>query len=383
MGNNCNQETKVEPRPTILLVDDMPPVLEALAALLETEGCEIRMANDGQEALAAVAERPPDLILLDVMMPGMDGFEVAQRLKSDRRWRHIPIVLVTALDSTADLVRALEAGADEFLSKPVNGLELRARVRSMLRIKRQYDELEASLRLREDLANMIAHDMRTPLTIILGTAEDLEEAQGLPPDLRASCEGLRAQAKRLNGYLVDMLLLAKMEAGQLLLNCALTDLRELAQAAETNYRRLIEGRGRRLVTDLPARPCPVNLDSRLYGRVLDNLLSNALKFSPAGGTVSLQVTEDPADAGRVWLRVADQGPGIPAEHRQQIFEKFKIVDLKQHGLTQIGLGLAFCKLVVEAHGDRVYVEENSPQGAVFTIEIQRERAAGRGASAQD
>jgi two-component system, sensor histidine kinase and response regulator len=354
----------------------MPPVLEALAALLETENCEIRMANDGQEALASVLDNPPDVILLDVMMPGMDGFEVAHRLKADRRWRHIPIVLVTALDSTADLVRALEAGADEFLSKPVNGIELRARVRSMLRIKRQYDELEDSLRLREDLANMIAHDMRTPLTIILGATEDLAQSVTLEPDLHASVTGLQTQARRLNAYLTDLLLTAKMEAGQLLLNCAAVDVRQLARAAESDYRQLVEMRGRRLVLDLPAEPCLANLDGRLFARVLDNLLSNALKFSPAGGLITLQVVLDrlgPADgqpAVRLWVHVKDEGVGIPVEHRDEIFDKFGIVDLKQHGLTQIGLGLAFCKLVVEAHGDRIFVEENSPQGAIFSVELQ-------------
>jgi two-component system, sensor histidine kinase and response regulator len=362
-------------RPTILLVDDMPPVLEALAALLETEGCNIMTANDGLEALDSIAQSPPDVILLDVMMPRMDGFEVAKRLKADKRWRHIPIVLVTALDSTADLVRALEAGADEFLSKPVNGVELRARVRSMLRIKRQYDELEASLRLREDLANMVAHDMRTPLTIILGSTEDLAHAETLPPDQRATFEALRTQAKRLNAYLMDLLLSAKMEAGELSLNLATLDVCELAREAESNYRQLVALRGRSLALDLPAEACQANLDSRLFSRVLDNLLSNALKFSPPGGAIALQVVLDSADAERLWVRVKDQGPGIPPEHRQGIFDKFQIVDLKQQGLTQIGLGLAFSKLVVEAHGGRIFVEENSPQGAVFVVELQRARAA--------
>jgi two-component system sensor histidine kinase/response regulator len=156
-----------------------------------------------------------------------------------------------------------------------------------------------------------------------------------------------------------------------MLDCDAVDVRELARAAEANYRRLVEVRGRSLVIDLPPEPCRVNLDSRLYGRVLDNLLSNALKFSPAGTAITLQVRADPANAARAWVRVSDQGPGISVEHRQDIFDKFGIVDLKQHGLTQIGLGLAFCKLVVEAHGDRIFVEENSPQGAVFTVEMGR------------
>lgn len=364
----------MESKPIILIVDDMPPVLEALASLLETENCQIVLASDGPSALARVVEHAPDIILLDVMMPGMDGYEVARRLRADARWRHIPIIFVTALDSTADLVHGLEAGADEFLSKPVNGLELRARVRSMLRLKRQYDELAANLRLREDLANMIAHDMRTPLTLILSNTESLSHETALPPTLQASLEAVGKQAQRLNAFLTDMLLLAKMEAGQLRLDYAVLDVNQLVREAAQNYLGFIQARGRKLVLELAETPCPARLDAKLLARVLDNLLSNALKFSPPGGAITMRVAGGPAGeaASRVQVQVIDQGPGIPPEHRTEIFNKFSIVELKQRSLPQIGLGLAFCKLVVEAHGGQIGVEENQPQGAIFKVELSRE-----------
>ena len=125
----------MDEKPRILVVDDESSARNTLEAFLFGEGYDLAFAASGPEALARLDELVPDLILLDVMMPGMDGFKVCQRLKTDKRWRHIPIILVTVLDSKEDLARGLDAGADDFLSKPVNGLELRARVRSMLRIK--------------------------------------------------------------------------------------------------------------------------------------------------------------------------------------------------------------------------------------------------------
>jgi DNA-binding response OmpR family regulator len=132
--------------PHVLIVDDTPSMRDALGALLLPEGYHLAFAASGQEALDRLQELSPDVILLDVMMPGMDGFQVCERLKADERWRHIPTILVTSLDSQEDLVRGLDAGADEFLTKPVTGLELRARVRTMLRIKQQFDEQQAALR---------------------------------------------------------------------------------------------------------------------------------------------------------------------------------------------------------------------------------------------
>lgn len=151
---------------TILIVDDDALVREVLHDFLDSQGYQIGFAQNGYEALDKVAELLPDLILLDVMMPGMDGFEVCRHLKAHPQWRHIPIILVTALNDKQDMARGIEAGADDFLSKPVNSTELRARARSMLRIKSQYDtlerqrrELEASLHLNQKLSQVIAQHL--------------------------------------------------------------------------------------------------------------------------------------------------------------------------------------------------------------------------------
>jgi two-component system sensor histidine kinase/response regulator len=373
----------VKRKSTVLIVDDDPMVRRVLKAILAREGYDLAFAASGSEALARLDELVPDVILLDVMMPGMDGFQVCQRLKTDERWRHIPIILVTALSSKKALVCGFDAGADEFLSKPVNDLELRARVRSMLRIKKQYDELEATLHLREDLAHMTMHDMGNFLTSITVLSELLLKRSTIAPDTIApeyveEIEEIHTLVQRLNSFLNDMLIAAKMEAGKLILNRSPVDMNQLALAVEKNHSAIAQARGINLIIDLPEEPRPVPLDANLFQRVLDNLIANALKFSPPGSTVTLCVEYPQAKTGpqsqepRVRIQVLDEGPGIAEDHRDRIFNKFEIVALKRKGVSQFGLGLAFCKMVVEAHGGRIFVGANKPRGAVFTVEIQKD-----------
>jgi two-component system sensor histidine kinase/response regulator len=357
---------KCEKPPLILIVDDEPGARKTLQGLLLREGYELTFAASGPEALARLEGLEPGVILLDVMMPGMDGFEVCQRLKTDERWRHIPVILVTALDSKEDLVRGLDAGADDFLSKPVNGLELRARVRSMLRIRKQYDELEATLRLREDMANMIVHDMRNYLMPILGFSQLLKR-KITAPDVLKDVEVIWDHARRLQSFLNDMLVLAKVEAGKPVLNRSLVDVNRLVLEVEKSYSVVARARGINLVVELPGESRQTSLDSNLFQRVLDNLVSNALKFSPAESTVTLRAEYPGAGTG-LRIQVLDEGPGIPEEHRERIFDKFEIVALSRD-VSQVGLGLAFCKMAVEAHGGRIFVDANEPRGAVFTVEI--------------
>jgi two-component system sensor histidine kinase/response regulator len=356
--------------PHILIVDDEPSARDTLEALLFRQGYDLAFAASGPEALACLNEIEPDVILLDVMMPGMDGFRVCQRLKTDKRWRHIPIILVTALDSKEDLTLGLDAGADDFLSKPVNGLELRARVRSMLRIKKQHDELEAILHLREDLANMIVHDMRSPLAAILGFSELLKRKTTALDDLE-DIEVIWTQARRLESFLNDMLLLAKMEKGKLILDRSTVDIGQLVLEVEKSHDFIARSKRFNLVTDLPEESRPILLDANLFQRVLDNLISNALEFSPAESTVTLRVEYPRAETAspHVRIQVLDEGPGIPEEHRDRIFDKFETVALKKGDVPQVGLGLAFCKMVVEAHGGHIFVDANEPKGSVFTVEI--------------
>jgi signal transduction histidine kinase len=361
---------------TILIVDDEPHAQDVISGFLTQQGYTFAFAANGQEAINYVHQYSPDVILLDVMMPELDGFETCRRLKSNKETQHIPIIIVTALGSKQDLKQGFEAGADDFLSKPVTEVELRARVRSMLRIKQQYDNLKAMSDLREDLARMILHDMRTPLNVILGYTELYLEDSMTDADRVRFIEDIQAQVYRLDSFLTDMLLMTKMEEGQLLLKRSRVSLDSLVQQVIKDHTTIAQPYNIQLVLEMPNPSPEVWVDINLFQRVLDNLLSNAVKYSPNNGTVKVQITSLPrpenstsAAPSKVSIKISDEGPGILEEYQERIFEKFEVAKLKDEKVPQIGLGLAFCKMIVEAHDGRIFMQNNTPTGSIFTVEI--------------
>ena len=352
----------------ILIIDDDADVCDTYDAFLLDDAYDLYFAHNGGEGLVRAMEISPDLILLDVMMPDMDGFEVCNYLKSDTKLKHIPVILITALESRQALMLGFEAGADEFLPKPVRGGELRVRVRSMLRIKKLYDQLIETLCLREELVNMIVHDIKNPLSVIMGLSQVLK-MQITDPGHSDYVEKIWEQGQRLNLYLTDMLMLTKLEAGSPILNCAAVDMNQLVLESEKNNKIIAQARKVDIVTELPEESRKVSVDANLFQRLLDNLISNALKFAPPETRITLRVSYPNHSSHQVRIQVADEGPGISEAHHERIFEKFEVAKLKHDGVQQVGLGLAFCKMVAEAHKGIISVEANSPKGSVFTVEI--------------
>ncbi len=387
---------------SILVVDDEPRGFDVIEAQLYREGYNLTYASSGIEALSRLETIEPDVILLDVMMPQMDGIEVCRRLKSDANCKHIPIIMVTALSSKEDLARALDAGADDFLTKPVNGVELRARVRSMLRIKHQYDALQATLTLREDLSNMIVHDLRNPLTRIIASSSFLLDDSDLEAEDLRSIELIASAGRQLNSMINDLLIQAKMQSGKMVLHRSAIDFNELITESLSEFKSVAQSKNIQLKSQLSETSSKISVDANLIRRLIDNLLSNAYKFSPKGSTITIQVdylerrvegTEKEEDLSgdtsrnisvknfspaslnssavlpvseQATIRVADQGFGISEDLKQRIFDKYEVGKLIQ-GVSQLGLGLAFCKMVVEAHSGKIWVEDNQPRGSVFIV----------------
>lgn len=385
---------------SILVVDDEPTGFDVIEAHLYREGYNLTYAPSGIEALNLLHSVEPDVILLDVMMPELDGMEVCRQIKAEPRWKHIPIVMVTALSSKEDLARAIAVGADDFLSKPISGIELRARVRSMLRIKQQYDALQATLTLREDLSNMIVHDLRNPLTkIIIGGNFLLE--RNFPQDEVETIEIILSASRQLNSMINDLLIQAKMESGKMVLNRMDVDFNQLTQDALSEFINVAKTKNIRVESQLSETNLPILVDANLIRRVIDNLLSNAYKFSPKGSTITIRVgycEDERSQLGKeqwqresrgegenlvlsstmqmtasqspkkAMIQIADRGIGIRDDLKQRIFEKYEVGKVMQ-GVTQLGLGLAFCKMVVDAHGGTILVEDNKPQGSIFTVII--------------
>ncbi|MFN2636231.1 MAG: ATP-binding protein [Gemmatimonadaceae bacterium] len=378
-------------RPEVILVaDDIPANVELLLDQLHSLGYETITATDGPSAVAAAFDQHPDLCILDVSMPAGDlgvedrstGFEVCRRIKRDPRTSRIPVIFVTALNDTNDRVRGIEAGGDDFLTKPHNRLVLGARVRSLLKLKAATDALETSLRklrelekVRDDLMKMIVHDLKTPLTSVLATLEML--ADGDFGQVSTSQKGAIADAETKSEDLLalidDILEVARIEEA----NISLT-LGQIAPGAllaelvhEWGHRFQQEGATSSVSV---ADDAPVfSADKGLIKRVFSNLIQNAITHS--SHPVDLELSARRAGKG-VLFTVSDNGPGIPQEYHDLIFSKFGQVEMPRSPRTRSsGLGLTFCKLVVERHRGRIWVKSEEGKGSSFYIELPADPTA--------
>lgn len=353
-------------KPHILVVDDEPDNFDVIEGFLFVEQYQLSYLSSAKKALKRLESHQPDLILLDAMMPIMDGFSFCRQVKQHPQWQHIPIIMITALGGDY-LETCLTSGADDFLAKPINKVELKARVMSMLRIKFQYEALKSSLEFRNDLTNMVVHDFVNPLSSILLQSEVLQKLE-LDPRVERGIQRIQRSASRLEGLTQDLLIYAKAEAGVLVLNREAFTLETWLREVVADFEELAAVR--RIEVHVSA---VVTLDfvgdRPLLSRVLTNLLANAFKFSPHCGQIELELVQgDNGGDPVVRLSVKDQGNGIPDELKDKIFQKYEI-GKKQSKVSQTGLGLAFCKMVVDAHGGGLYVLDNEPRGSVFTVEL--------------
>ena len=351
--------------PTILIIDDEPDNFDVIYLLLSKKGYDFHYIDDATEVITSLDIIQPDLILLDVMMPDVNGIELCKQIREIPQWQAVPITMVTALTRKEDLAQCLNAGADDFISKPLNGLELRARVHSMLRIKHQHDSLQTLLQFREDMVHMLVHDLRNRLTDVLLGVEFLE--MDVEPSVQQKLEKIYESAQGVQLLVDDLLKIALLESGNLRLNRRDVDIRELVQSVMDNFSAIATQKKQLLVSQFPNSPLnKISIDETLIYRVLDNLLSNAIKFAPENSEIVVTLENTQSDALKI--QVIDSGPGIPHDLRQRIFEKYEIGTLVPN-VSQIGLGLALCKMIVKAHQGEIRVKSNQPKGSIFEITL--------------
>jgi two-component system, sensor histidine kinase and response regulator len=360
----------------VLVVDDEPQNVMLLQDLLEARGYRVLTAGDGQNGLVLAGEHNPDVVLLDVMMPRLSGFDVCRRLKAEASTAMIPVLLVTALDAREDRLAGIDAGASDFISKPIDSADLVLRVRNAVATKRLHDQLSTQLRrlqeleaARDTLTQMIVHDLRSPLTGLMGYIEllgTIARETGNAEALEYTADA-QAIAGRLTEMVSQVLDVSRLEAGRMPLSVAETDLVLLLPAAVGGLG--VTPAGVKVIYELPNEPVPVSCDAAVIGRVVANLVGNAYKFTRRDGEVRIGLVQH---NGRVRFSVTDQGPGVAPEHRERIFEKFgQVPSSGSAGARSSGLGLTFCKLAVEAHRGEVGVESAETGGARFWVELPR------------
>jgi len=381
----------------ILVVDDMPANVRVLKLRLQAEGYEVVEAGDGLEALEKVKEEDPDLILLDIMMPKMNGYEVCRRLKAEEKTRLIPVVMVTALKETADRVKGLEAGADDFLSKPFDPTELQARAHSLLRVKSLYAELVQSEKMASlgKLVAGVAHEVNNPINFIYsnihplqGYIHDLkalvqlyeEKETGLCPedrkvvverkeamdleyvfeDLDKILQAFKDGATRVRNIVSSLTTFSRLDVGE-------PGEVDLHEGIENTLTLLTNRYKERVVVHREYGDIPKVLGyAGPLNQVFMNLLANAGDAIELGkkGNVWIQTRMDGAD--HVLIAIRDDGKGVPKEVLDKIFDPF--VTTKKVG-KGTGLGLSITYGIVEKHGGEIGVESEVGKGSTFWFRI--------------
>jgi len=365
--------------PTKILVVDDHEVNRLLAQdTLTDAGYEVVLATNGMEALAMFAAEPADCVLLDVRMPGLDGFEVCERLRALPGGAEAPVLFLTALRDIETFDRASRTDAVDFMTKPVRPTELVTRVRTAVElrrarvelrehydlIKQQRDDLMRLQLQKERLTAFVVHDLKNPVHAMDLHAQLLLQEE-LSPDARESVLHIRTGARQLGQMIMNLLDVSKADEGRLVAQRSDVDLTALIAGVLAEAEVLAADRSVRL---RGAAGAPrVRADRDLLRRALTNLVENAIRYAPRESTVT--VSSALTDGGTL-LRVADEGRGIPAELRVRIFDPFVQADpgVQDDRQANRGLGLSFCRAAAEAHGGVIWVEDAAP-GAAFCVRL--------------
>jgi len=364
--------------PTILVVDDTEDNLDLLEFALKRKPIKMLRASSGKECLAVAQEHNPDVILLDIQMPEMDGFETLKRLRANRLTAKIPVVFLTAQKKDPGSIEAgLEMGAEQYLTKPIDTEELIVRTRTLIRMKQMEAELE---RTKADFMAMLVHDLRSPIMGIKSVIEYFKEdtsITGLKKEHMELLDSSYDSAVRMLELINDLLDFSKYEAGNVSLEKSPSSLPSIVDKVcrqmDLQFRQKNITIKREVAGEVPS----AWLDGRKIEQVVMNLLSNSLKFTPNGGTVRIsiaagqEVTQDgSAPREVVRLTIADTGVGISTAEIPLLFDRYKQLSssrkTKQKGT---GLGLAICKLIVEAHEGSIAVTSELDKGTSLTITL--------------
>jgi signal transduction histidine kinase len=355
----------------ILVVDDSPDNVFLIKTILEEEGYTISTAENGISALAELKASPCDLVLLDLMMPGMDGYEVTKHIRGDMKLpQYIPILLITAHDAP-NVAHGLDLGADDFIRKPVTVDELLARVRSLLRLKHSMDERDEIALQREDFVSRLTHDLRTPL--VAADRMLMLFQQGALGTLSPQMQEVIAIMARSNINLLTMvntlLEVYRFEAGRKTLAFQPVNLGQLLEEVIGELAPLAQDKTLSLNLDLTEGSNIVMGDRLELYRLFTNLIGNAIKFTEAGSitirfTSQRQFSEKSNSVDYIRIEIADTGPGIPPEEQATIFERFRQGSHKSSGS---GLGLYLARRIVEAHQGIILLNSELGKGSVFIV----------------
>lgn len=358
----------------LLIVDDGDINRRMLCDLFAKAGYQTSTAENGEEALACLASTSFDLVLLDVMMPVMDGLTALRHIRNNPETATLPVVLISAMSDTKDIVHGLELGANDYLTKPVRTRIALARIKTQLMLRALLNEREQTIaqmeenrRLRERFFQMASHDLKQPLmslkvaNVLLADLIDKQNTRA-----RGVLETVDTTVETMTDIVTVFLDSAMVQGGALEINIQPVDVRDLVWASVSQQKPSAFKKGIQIIMDVHS--VTVACDPVRFAQVLNNLVSNAVKYSPAGGTVHVTLHERPSS---VRVQVTDQGAGVPPTERPQLFQPFSRLSSKPTaGESSHGLGLWIAKQLIDLqHGD---IGATFPAaGSVFWVDIPK------------
>ncbi|MDX2272141.1 MAG: hybrid sensor histidine kinase/response regulator [Cyanobacteriota bacterium] len=362
----------------ILIVDDTPDNLSILSSILNQHGYKVRPALRGDLALKAAQALPPDLILLDINMPQMSGYEVCRQLKGNPQTSGIPIIFISALDDANDKVKAFDLGGIDYITKPFQIEEVLARIELHLTLSqqrqqliKQKQEIESLSQLKDQLISTLSHDLKNPIGVILGMSRLLLSLEGLvndPIKSRELLESIHRNAEKMFRLVSDLLDLSRIERGMPLVLQSVC-LYQLVDQQISNVQELVTQKFLTLILDCPEPEATIQGDPQQLEQVINNLLSNAIKYTPEQGSITIKIL---ADADWVRMTIQDTGLGIPERDLPHIFEKFYRVNSEKHAQVEgTGLGLSIVKAIVDQHQGKIEVESNLGHGTSFHVMLPK------------
>ncbi len=359
----------------ILIVDDNSNNLQILADILRGSNYKVAIAMDGLKALDFINKRKPDLILLDIMMPGMDGFEVCEKIKSNEDTKDIPVIFISALKDTIDKVKGFEIGGIDYITKPFQKEEILVRVNSHLKLKHAQEELKQtneSLKAvnatKDKLFSIIAHDLRNPIEGLLLMLNSFEKD---PDQLNANLKSiivneLSSTMKNIHHLLANLLLWARSQQGEIMFQPVHTDLNQIIDECISLLSRIAKEKSIRLVSEL-RETIPIYADINMIKTVVRNLISNALKFTRESGEIKLTAG---LLTDMIKVSIIDTGIGISKDNMEKLFQldqHFTTIGTKKEKGS--GLGLLLCKTFVERNGGKISVESEENIGSIFQFTL--------------
>ncbi|MCP5462615.1 MAG: response regulator [bacterium] len=361
---------------TVLIVEDDRQTIEMLQLGLIPNGFICVTAVSGREALKLLDKSQPDIILLDIMLPDIDGYELCTIIKERTQDTFVPIIAITARNDVESIVKGLNCGADDYVTKPYEMIEVIARVQAMLRVKVLHDllnekkeKLEELHSIKDEFLSICSHDLKNIIMPVMEASSMMRENL-VPANNTKFADIIYRQSKKMVTLLNNLLHSFKTQGNSPILCCEIVDVRAFFEEYIRDCSMMYRARSLKISIDIDKEVDTWVFDKEKIDEVLTNLISNAAKYTPSGGTIHVRVTID--HGNNLAVSVIDSGRGIPRAILPRIFDKF-VTTPSDENKNGVGLGLAICKTIVEKHGGSIHVKSKEGEGSEFSFTIPQQR----------